>query len=86
MNIRFSFLGVAVLLLLCAGSVGAKEWEIDAENNLTFNPPTLTINAGDTVIFKNKGGTHNVTTDSGSWRCAQGCSDTGGTGNVSGAL
>jgi len=86
MNTRFSFLGVAALLLLCAGSVGAKEWEVDAENNLTFNPPTLTINAGDTVIFKNKGGQHNVQADDGSFKCAQGCSDTGGNGNPSGAL
>lgn len=86
MNTRFSFLGIAALLLLCAGPACAKEWEVDAENNLTFSPRTLTINAGDTVVFKNKGGTHNVTADDGSFRCAQGCADTGGTGNVSGAL
>ncbi|HEX3124733.1 MAG TPA: plastocyanin/azurin family copper-binding protein [Rhodanobacteraceae bacterium] len=86
MNTRLSFLGVTALLLLCAGSVGAKEWEVDAENNLTFNPPTLTINAGDTVIFKNMGGQHNVQADDGSFKCAQGCSDTGGSGNPSGAL
>ena len=86
MNIRFSFLGVAALLLLCAGPACAKDWEIDAENNLTFSPKTLTINAGDTVTFKNKGGTHNVTNDGGTWRCAQGCSDAGGNGDVSGAL
>ena len=84
MNIRFSFLGVAVLFLLCAGSVGAKDWEVDAQNSLTFSPPTLTINAGDTVTFKNKGGTHNVVAVDGSFKCAASCSDTGGTGAPSG--
>jgi plastocyanin len=60
MNARLSFLGIAALLMLCAGPVCAKDWEVDAENDMTFQPSTLTINAGDTVTFKNKGGEHNV--------------------------
>ncbi len=60
MNTRLSFLGIAALLLLCAGPACAKDWEVDAESNMTFSPATLTINAGDTVTFKNKGGEHNV--------------------------
>jgi len=60
MNTRLLFLGIAALLLLCAGPASAKDWEVDAESNMVFSPATLTINAGDTVTFKNKGGEHNV--------------------------
>ena len=44
---------------------------------LTYVPAQLTINAGDTVTFNNAGGFHNVVSDTGAFRCAQGCSGVG---------
>jgi len=41
----------------------------------TFTPQTLTIHAGDTVLFRNKGGLHNVVADDGSFRCALSCAN-----------
>jgi plastocyanin len=56
---------------------------------LAFNPPNLTINAGDTVTFTNLGGVavaHNVHADDDSFRCANGCRGVGGaTGDPSSA-
>ena len=50
-----------------------------------FLPQTVTINAGDTVTFVNKGGFHNAVADDGSFRCARGCDGDGkgGNGNAS---
>jgi plastocyanin len=53
--------------------------------SLTFSPRQLTIQVGDTVTFANDGGTHNVSADNGSFRCAQGCDGQGGNGNPSSA-
>ncbi|HET8942341.1 MAG TPA: plastocyanin/azurin family copper-binding protein [Rudaea sp.] len=52
-----------------------------------FSPATVNIDAGDTVVFVNKGGYHNVLADDGSFRCARGCDGDGnnGNGNVSNA-
>ncbi|GAA0705917.1 cupredoxin domain-containing protein [Dokdonella soli] len=46
----------------------------------TFTPATLTIAAGDTVTFVNKGGSHNAVASDGSFRCARGCDGKGGSG------
>jgi plastocyanin len=48
-----------------------------------FTPSTLTIAAGDSVTFVNKGGNHNVAADNGAFRCARGCDGKGGNGNPS---
>jgi plastocyanin len=53
--------------------------------SMRFAPAQLTIQAGDTVIFDNAGGSHNVAANDGSFRCAQGCDNTGGNGNPSNA-
>jgi len=55
---------------------------------LTYTPSQLTINAGDSVTFRNAGGFHNVVSHSGGgFRCALGCdNDIGenpGSGNPS---
>ncbi len=64
--------------LLCA----AKNHEILVSSN-TFSPSSLTIEAGDTVTWRNTGGGHNVKATDGSFRCAQGCDAFGGDGNPS---
>lgn len=46
--------------------------------NDRFDPPSLTIQLGDTVTWTNAGGgTHNVRADDGDFRCATGCDDIG---------
>lgn len=50
--------------------------------SFTFEPATLTIQAGDSVTWTNIDGPHNVRADDNSFRCANGCDDTGGNGNV----
>ncbi|WP_395683032.1 plastocyanin/azurin family copper-binding protein [Dokdonella sp.] len=50
---------------------------------LMFSPANLTINAGDSVVFTNAGGAHNVHADDESFRCAQGCDGGGGSGEPS---
>lgn len=50
---------------------------------LMFDPPTVTINVGDSVTFSNLGGiavAHNVHADDNSFRCANGCDGQGGNG------
>jgi plastocyanin len=54
--------------------------------SLTFSPPTVDIDVGDTVTFLNFGGLHNVVADDGSFRCAQGCDGHGGSGAASSQL
>ena len=40
---------------------------------LAFAPQSLTIAPGDTVVFVNKGGFHNVVADDSSFTCSAGC-------------
>ena len=78
---------VGSALALFAASAHAGNFTIIARPNLTFDPPTLTINAGDTVTFMNDPDTpgfHNATSDTGSitvFRCANGCDGDGHGGN-----
>ena len=88
-------LGFALLLLLLAAPVSATEYHVSVGGqtysdgyyyaDLSFSPRQLTIQVGDTVIFDNQGGSHNVAADDGSFRCAQGCDGSGGNGNPSNA-
>ena len=56
-------------------------------NGDMFSPSTLTINAGDTVTFTDVSGSHNVVSDTGLFRCANGCDGDGkgGSGNIAGS-
>jgi len=67
-------------------TLAAPAWSVNHNVNVggggfSFSPSNLTINAGDTVTFRNQGGTHNVVSDAGGFRCASSC--TGSGGNVS---
>jgi plastocyanin len=96
---------VALLLACGATDTFAKAWNVSVGGYTTgggdyyggsttspvlmFDPPTLTINVGDTVTFTNKaqGGLqvpHNVHANDGSFRCANGCDGDGhgGNGNI----
>jgi plastocyanin len=48
---------------------------------LMFSPSNLTIDAGDSVVFTNAGGAHNVHADDESFRCARGCDGGTSAGN-----
>lgn len=59
----------------------AAEHTVEARSNNTFFPSTLVIEPGDTVTWVNTGGFHNVRANDSSFRCANGCDDTGGNGD-----
>lgn len=76
---------VALLAAAAASPARAANVNIEVSSNF-FLPGNVTIQAGDTVTWRNDGGVHNVNADDGSFRCAQGCDDTGGNGNATGGL
>jgi plastocyanin len=75
------------LLALFAVSASATDYTVIARPNRTFDPPTLSINVGDTVTFMNDPdgpGFHNAESDPGAvtpFRCANGCDGDGADGN-----
>lgn len=84
---RILLASTAGALALASLSVSAADHEVLARNgpgSRNFFPATLTIQAGDTVTFKNDPagpGFHNVVSDDGaitSFRCASGCDGVGG--------
>lgn len=95
----FASISFFALLLAGAQVCAAKDWVVDVGGSqatgdgyggsystpiLQFSPSNLTITAGDTVTFNNLGGAaHNVHADDNSFRCANGCDDTGGNGAIS---
>jgi len=78
--LRYVLASAAVVI--AATNASAANWNVDVGGaQFAFSPATLTITAGDTVTFVNRGGFHNVAADDGSFRCAQGCSGSGGDPN-----
>lgn len=79
---------IASLLASAAFLLGAPatatEFTVTA-SGMEFSPVQTTIQVGDTVTFKNLGGSHNVAADNGSFRCAHGCDGdgAGGDGSIS---
>src|SRR5688572_13858547 len=55
-----------VLGLLLSATASAANFVVTANPNLTFSPSSITINAGDTITFRNGGGFHNAVSDPGS--------------------
>jgi len=76
---------LSLALVLFAVPAASATNHVVGANGMQFSPSTLTIKAGDSVTWMNFGGSHNVMADDGSFRCANGCDDTGGDGEVSGA-
>lgn len=77
-------LGIAVLALAAmAAHATTYIVNVGGDNPPTFSPQTITIYSGDTITFINKGGLHNAKADDGSFRCANGCDATGGSGAAS---
>lgn len=59
---------LAGLLLIFSGSARSANFTVTANANLTFTPPSLTIQVGDTVTWQNVGnGFHNVVADDNSF-------------------
>lgn len=71
------------LTVLVAAPAAAGNHVVNVRDNF-FDPDTLTIQAGDTVTWNHAGNLpHNVRANDSSFRCADGCEDTGGNGNPS---
>ena len=83
MNLQKSLVGFGILLFASISMGWAADHVVTANPDLTFTPNQLTINAGDTVTFKNAGGFHNAVVENGSgtFRCAMGCDGDGNGGN-----
>ncbi len=77
--------GLAVLAGLPVGEGAAATVIVSVGPGMTFTPAFPVIRAGDTLLFRNMGGIHNVVADDGSFRCAYGCDNdgAGGSGNAS---
>lgn len=62
------FVYLALVLFNCAATaaVAAQTFTVTAED-FSFTPSALTINVGDSVMFKNGGGGHNVVADDGTF-------------------
>ena len=74
-------LWAALVLFLAAGAASGANHVIVTVGN-SFSPVNLTIEAGDTVTWRNSGlGFHNVDADDGSFTCANGCDGEGGNGS-----
>ena len=69
-----------ILLAVCLPAAAATH-TVNVGPGLSFTPSTLTIVAGDSVRFTNKGGLHNVKADDNSFRCARGCDGDGSGGD-----
>lgn len=83
-------LSLATLLITLSAFAGFAENAHAANQNVSlsgvsFSPRNVTINAGEQVTWTNNGGTHNVVADDNSFRCANGCDDQGGNGDLSSA-
>ena len=83
-------IALAALLALAALPAFADDHIVTALSGpFRFEPATLEIAVGDTVTFVNGGGFHNVKSDPDAvtaFRCANGCDETGGNGDLSSAL
>jgi plastocyanin len=84
-NSRTAALAVVASLALAPALAAAVADVQVGGAGLVFTPASVTVQAGDSVRFTNAGGTHNVTADDGSFRCANGCDGQGGDGAISGA-
>jgi len=70
-------LGVAIVV----ASAAAADQSVTAGGATNrFNPQVVYALSGENITWTNIGGTHNVTADDNSFRCANGCDDTGGDG------
>ena len=66
----------AVMMLALVGAsapLHATVWTVTANSDLTFTPAQLTIYQGDSVLFVNAGGLHNVHADDDRFICSLNC-------------
>lgn len=74
---------VAIPLIFGSALAWSANHEVIVGPGFAFSPADITITVGDSVTFRNAGGGHNVHADDDSFRCAEGCLGSGGTGNPS---
>jgi plastocyanin len=85
MKLQQSLMCWTVLMMTSVGSVSAATQAVTVGGgaSMSFSPKSITINAGDTVVFTNAVSSlpHNVVADDNSFRCANGCDGDGAGGN-----
>jgi plastocyanin len=69
-----------IMTLLCISLTSTAATHNVTVSSNTFTPAVLNIEAGDTVIFSNTSGFHNVKADDGSFRCSTNCESVPGDG------
>ena len=71
------YLAALMFLLISGSCFAASTITVTANSNLSFSGPTagttFTINKGDTVVFKNNGGMHNVVSNDANFCCTSTC-------------
>ena len=86
---RLKLVSLAAIAALAAAPAWAADHVVHVGGaGLTFNPSSVSALVGDTVTFVNDGGFHNAASLPGqsiSFRCADGCSTTGASGDPSGS-
>jgi plastocyanin len=74
----------AMFLALATATTASADTVLVNVGPVSFTPQFPQIRVGDTLVFRNMGGVHNVVDDSGLlFRCANGCDGDGGSGNPS---
>jgi plastocyanin len=66
-RIRRAATSILLASTLWPAAARAADWEVVTTSGDQFSPPDLTIEAGDTVTFRNTGGEHNVKFEDGSF-------------------
>jgi plastocyanin len=74
-----ALLPAVILSVVHCIAAHATTWQVTVQS-LSYDPAELHIRVGDSVQWTNNSGTHSVLAADGSFRCANGCDDTGGSG------
>ena len=64
-----SSLYIILIILSIVSITTADKWVVKVGDGLKFDPPTLTVNLGDTVIFNWLNGPHDVVQSDGKGSC-----------------
>jgi plastocyanin len=65
--VRIRLAAVGLVFLALPATASAAEYTVTATSGNTFTPATVNIAQGDTVVWQNQGGNHNVKFDDGSF-------------------
>jgi plastocyanin len=64
---------LVLFAVFCANPAQAAVYVVTANPDMTFTPADITIYQGDSILFENAGGLHNVHADDDSFECSLDC-------------